>query len=67
MPTVPGAYQRFYEGVVGTLREGTPPPVDPGDAVAALDVLEAARLAARERRVAELEPASAGTGPRANL
>jgi predicted dehydrogenase len=40
--TEPGAYQRFYEGVVQALRGG-PPPVDPADAVASLEVLEAAR------------------------
>ena len=49
--TVPGAYQRFYEGVVGVLREDAPPPVDPDQVVAALEVLDAARLAAAERRV----------------
>ncbi|HYX76558.1 MAG TPA: Gfo/Idh/MocA family oxidoreductase [Gaiellaceae bacterium] len=49
--TVPGAYQRFYEGVVSALREGAPPPVDPDQVVTALGVLEAARLAARERLV----------------
>jgi predicted dehydrogenase len=49
--TVPGAYQRFYAGVVGALRNDAPPPVDPDQVVAALEVLDAARLAARERRV----------------
>ena len=49
--TVPGAYQRFYEGVVGALREDAPPPVDPDQVVAALEVLDAARLSAAERRV----------------
>jgi predicted dehydrogenase len=52
--TVPGAYQRFYEGVVRALRGGAPPPVDPEQVVAALGVLEAARVAARERRVIPL-------------
>jgi hypothetical protein len=42
------------------MSRGSPP-------VAVLNVLDVPRLAARERRVAELEPASAGTGPRANL
>ena len=49
--TVPGAYQRFYEGLVPAMREGAAPPVDPDQVVAALEVLDAARLAARERRV----------------
>jgi scyllo-inositol 2-dehydrogenase (NADP+) len=43
VPTKAGAYQRFYEGVVRALTEGAPPPVDPADAVAALDLIEAAR------------------------
>jgi predicted dehydrogenase len=54
VPTVPGAYQRFYEGVVAALRDGAPPPVDPGEVVSALAVLDAARRSARERRVVEL-------------
>jgi predicted dehydrogenase len=43
VPTQPGAYQRFYEGVAAALREGAPPPVDAADAVAALEVIDAAR------------------------
>jgi predicted dehydrogenase len=43
VPTEPGDYRRFYEGVVAALRDGTPPPVDPADAVAALEVIDAAR------------------------
>ena len=54
IPTVPGAYQRFYEGVALTMREGAPPPVDPDSVVAALEMLDAARQSAREGRVVEL-------------
>jgi scyllo-inositol 2-dehydrogenase (NADP+) len=54
IPTVPGAYQRFYEGVMLALREDGPPPVDPDGVVAGLEVLDAARKSARERRVVEL-------------
>jgi scyllo-inositol 2-dehydrogenase (NADP+) len=54
IPTVPGAYQRFYEEVALTMREGAPPPVDPDSVVAALEVLDAARQSAREGRVVEL-------------
>jgi scyllo-inositol 2-dehydrogenase (NADP+) len=39
----PGAYQQFYAGVVASLRNGAPPPVDPEDAVAGLEIIEAAR------------------------
>jgi scyllo-inositol 2-dehydrogenase (NADP+) len=41
--TEPGAYQRFYEGVERALREGTPPPVDPDEVVATLEVIDAVR------------------------
>lgn len=43
VPAEPGRYQAFYEGVVAAVRDGAPPPVDPRDAVAVLEVLEAAR------------------------
>ncbi|MFL5826238.1 MAG: Gfo/Idh/MocA family oxidoreductase [Thermoleophilaceae bacterium] len=41
--TEAGAYERFYAGVGAALRGEAPPPVDPRDAVAALEVLDAAR------------------------
>jgi scyllo-inositol 2-dehydrogenase (NADP+) len=47
----PGDWPRFYRLVAAAIRDGGPPPVDPGDAVAALRVLDAAALSARERRV----------------
>ena len=52
---LPGAYPRFYEGVVSWLRDGAPPPVDPEDSLACLRVLEAARRSAESRSVIELE------------
>jgi predicted dehydrogenase len=51
VPTEAGAYQEFYRGLVASLRDGAPPPVDPQDAVSGLEVLEAARLSAEEGRV----------------
>lgn len=48
--TEPGQYHRFYEGVAAAVRGGTVP-VDPLDAVAALEIIEAARLSAAEHRV----------------
>ena len=54
IPTDVGGYQRFYEGVVAALRTGGPPPVDPADAVAGLEIIEAARRSASEGRVIEL-------------
>jgi scyllo-inositol 2-dehydrogenase (NADP+) len=46
----PGDWPSFYSELVRALREGGPPPVDPRDAVAALEVLEAAREADRGLR-----------------
>jgi predicted dehydrogenase len=43
VPTEPGAYGRFYEGVERALRTGAPPPVDPDEVVATLEVIDAAR------------------------
>lgn len=54
VPSEPGAYQEFYAGVERALRDGAPPPVDPLDAVAALEVLAAARTSAAEGRVVSL-------------
>jgi predicted dehydrogenase len=51
VPPVPGDWPRFYALVRDAVRGAGPPPVDPRDAVAALRVLETARLAAGERRV----------------
>jgi predicted dehydrogenase len=45
-----GAYEQFYAGVVAAVRGHAPPPVPAGDAIAALEVIEAARRAAREHR-----------------
>ncbi|HVC22902.1 MAG TPA: Gfo/Idh/MocA family oxidoreductase [Candidatus Dormibacteraeota bacterium] len=54
IPTLPGAYQDFYSGVAAALAAATPPPVDPQDALAALVVIEAARLSASTREVVRL-------------
>jgi scyllo-inositol 2-dehydrogenase (NADP+) len=43
IPTPPNAWARFYEGVALSFRDGSPPPVDPADAVLTLEVLDAAR------------------------
>jgi predicted dehydrogenase len=51
---LPGAYERFYEGVRDAVRDGTPPPVDPWDAVLGLRILEAARLSAARGAVVPL-------------
>jgi predicted dehydrogenase len=48
--TEPGSYQSFYQGVVSALRDGALPPVNPAEAVAVLDIIEAARCSGAERR-----------------
>ena len=49
-----GAWPRFYAALVETLRDGAPPPVLPDDAVAGLEILDAARQSAAEHRVVRL-------------
>jgi predicted dehydrogenase len=51
LQTTPGNYGLFYEGVVTALRDGGPPPVDPIEAVAVIEVIEAARRSATSRTV----------------
>ena len=46
-----GAYEAFYAGVIGALRDGGPPPVDPRSAVDVLRVLEAAARSADSGRL----------------
>jgi predicted dehydrogenase len=52
--TEAGAYQRFYAAVAASLTNGSPPPVDPSDAVAGLEIIEAAQHSARDRAVVPL-------------
>lgn len=59
VPSDPGAYPRFYAGVVASLRDGAPPPVDPDDAVAGLEIIAAARRSAAEGRTITLRESSA--------
>jgi predicted dehydrogenase len=47
VPTERGDYRGFYAGVVRSLREGAPPPVNPNDAIAALEIIEMARRSTR--------------------
>jgi len=57
VPSEPGRWTAFYQAVVAALRDGAPPPVDPGDAVAGLEVLDAARRSAAQGIVVSLPPA----------
>ena len=49
-----GTYGAFYAALVETLRDGAPPAVLPDDAVAGLEIVEAARQSAAERRIVRL-------------
>jgi predicted dehydrogenase len=40
VPTERGAYEDFYRAFARSLRDGTPPPVDPDDAVRVLEVID---------------------------
>lgn len=50
----PGGWTEFYPAVADMLRNSLPPPVDPAEAVAVLEVLDAARQSAREGIVVAL-------------
>ena len=49
-----GAYEHYYQGVRDSMQGGAPPPVDPADSVAGLEVIEAANVSAAEHRVVTL-------------
>lgn len=51
VPPEPGAWPRFYELLRDALRDGGAPPVEPGDAVQTLQILELARQAAQTHAV----------------
>ena len=50
-PTRAGDYASYYRGIDSALRRGGPNPVDPGDAVEVLRIIEAARRSASSGRV----------------
>jgi len=54
--TEPGAYQRFYDGIVRMLRDGAAPPVDVRDVIAGLEIIEAAFESASARKAVMLGP-----------
>ena len=54
VPTARGDYPAFYAGVARALRDGGPMPVDPEDALAGLQIIEAARRSAATGTVIRL-------------
>ena len=59
----PGDWPSFYIGLELALRDGSPPPVDPWDAAAALEVLDAARRSAAKATVVATSTAETDAGP----
>jgi predicted dehydrogenase len=59
VPSATGSWSSFYSGLARALRDGAPLLVDPWDAVATLEVLDAALVSARTGQVVQL-PEGAG-------
>jgi predicted dehydrogenase len=51
----PGNYPAYYAGVAQAIATGAPPPVTSAEGIAMMDVLEACRVSARERRIVGIE------------
>jgi scyllo-inositol 2-dehydrogenase (NADP+) len=54
VPTARGDYPAYYAAIAADLRAGTPPPVDPADSIAVLDIIEAAHRSSAGRSVITL-------------
>jgi scyllo-inositol 2-dehydrogenase (NADP+) len=54
VPAARGDYPAYYAAIAAALRAGTPPPVDPADSIAVLDIIEAAHRSSAERSVVTL-------------
>ena len=50
IPSERGDYRLFYSGVAAAIAKGSPPPVDPADALTGLSIIELARQSAAEGR-----------------
>jgi predicted dehydrogenase len=53
---LPGAWERFYEGVRDALLGNGDPPVDPADGLRAVALVEAAHRSAASREIVQLAP-----------
>ena len=51
----PGDYLAFYRGVAAAIRDGKEPPVTTAQGIEMMEVLDAARLSAREHRVVAMD------------
>lgn len=57
IPTETGDWRIFYERVADAIIDGAAPPVDPGDALAGLSLIESAHRSARDGRLMRVTPA----------
>ena len=55
VPTLPGTYQSYYQGVAAAILTGAPPPVAIAEVVAGLEVIEAAFASRRTHNVVALD------------
>jgi predicted dehydrogenase len=63
VPSERGDWPRFYTGLEQALREASPPPVDPWDAVTGLEVIDAALHSAATATVVATSEAETDAGP----
>ncbi|MFI5837684.1 Gfo/Idh/MocA family oxidoreductase [Micromonospora sp. NPDC051300] len=56
VPTEAGRYPDFYAGVAAALRDGTPMPVDPADAVTVVELIELAHSSAAQGVILPVPP-----------
>lgn len=55
VPSLPGCYEQFYIKVAEAIRNGTPPPVDPADALRTIKIIEAAKRSSQKKEIVEYE------------
>ena len=56
VPTERGDWRVFYRQVADAVLDGTPPPIDPAEALTGLSIIECARRSAREGRLLRFTP-----------
>ncbi len=60
VPSIPGRWIDFYQGMVTSLRDGGSLPVDIADAIRGLEIVDAARESAEARRVVAVRSSDIG-------
>ena len=59
LPSVRGDWRRYYTGVAAAIRDGGPPPVTAGEALAVIELVALVRRSAVERRTLAIDPGTA--------